>query len=126
MVYENDLKDQRVPSHTVREYHARIPQIALLTSRFPRRLSLSFSALLHLASVHFPPPKTITLRTKAQPTRYNITVLEGAGFKTENPVSARIDASCSARNGSTKVHFRILSAQANTAISTILSLFNYL
>lgn len=64
MVYENDSKDQRVPGHVVREYHARISQIALLTSRSPAP-PFSFSAPLHLVSARSP-PKTITLLAKAQ------------------------------------------------------------
>lgn len=65
------------PDHAIREY-ARIPQIALLTSphspRSPRRLLLSSSAPLYLASSRFP-PKTITLSTKAQLARYNVTAV---------------------------------------------------
>jgi len=50
--------------HAIRKYPVRVPQITLLTSRFPHCLSFSFSAPLHFASMRFPlPPKTIILLT---------------------------------------------------------------
>lgn len=74
MVYETrEIKG--FSDHVVRDY-ARIPQIAMLTfPRSPCRMSFFFHAVTSRGSMHFL-PKTITLRTKAQLTRYNITAVE--------------------------------------------------